>query len=639
MARNSIGMIGLCKRCACIGLAFLAFSCAKDEPKLIPTDVLFGYPTKTMPGISPDARRLSYVAPYNGILNIWVRTIGETDDRAITRDTDRGIAKYFWAYDNKHILYFQDAKGTDNWRLYGLDVESGDITDYTPFDSVRVGVVSYCKKIPHEIIIQMNKEDRSLADAYRLDVETGALAMAAKNPGNVIRWIPDNDLVVRGALASGPEGGADLLVRKDEHSPWATVCSWNSDDRMSSGALRFTRDGAGIYCFDARGFNTGRLVEIDIADGSAKVLAEDPKSEIVSAFFQVDTYEMQAVAFEREHIEWTILDNSLRDDFDAVAKLDRGDFKFLSTDASDSTWVLGFNKDDGPVSFYLYDRRTKHGTFLFDEVPDLRNYALARMESISFKARDGMEIPGYITYPAGNKRTNLPLVLLVRPDPWTRDYWGFNPEVQWFANRGYVCLQINFRGCRGYGKDFSNAGKKEWGGAMQDDLEDGIAWAVARGIADPKRMAIFGSSFGGYAALVALTSTPDLFRCGVDVSGPSDLLGWLDARTSGPGGTKSIVYDLVGDPGTDADMLRSRSPLFAVDRIRAPLLIMQGGRDQLTPNADAERIVAALKKNGVPYEYVYFPDEGRGISKPQNRMKFGETAERFLAKYLDGGRR
>lgn len=637
--RNSSGIISVLSRAACIATAFLALSCARDEPKLIPTGVLFGNPTKTMPSISPDAKRLSYVAPYNGVLNVWMKTIGETDDRAITRDADRGIGKYFWAPDNEHIMYMQDMRGIDNWRLYGVDVNTGEVTDYTPFDSISVGVVSYSRRFPHEIIIQMNKENRNLADAYRLDIETGALTLVAKNPGGVYRWIVDTDLAVRGALTSGPEAGVDLIVRKDGTSPWVTVCSWSAEDRASSGALRFNLDGTGIYCFDARGFNTGRLVEIRLADGSARVIAEDPESEIVSAFFHVETYEMQAVAFEREHIVWTVLDNSLREDFDAVGNLDRGDFKFMNTDASDSTWVLRFDKDDGPVSYYLYDRRTKQGTFLFDEIPDLRNYTLARMESISFKARDGLQIHGYITYPVGKRRTNLPLVLLVHSDPWGRDYWGFNPEAQWFANRGYLCLQVNYRGSRGYGKDFSNAGNKEWGGKIQDDLVDAAQWAVAQGVADPKRMAIFGSSFGGYATLVALTSTPDLFRCGVDLSGPSDLLGWLDARTSGYGGFKSFFYDRVGDPDTDADMLRSRSPLFAVDRIRAPLLIMQGGHDPFVPKADAERIVAALRANGVPCEYFFFPDEARGISKAQNRMKFGEAAEQFLAKYLGDRRR
>jgi hypothetical protein len=251
--KKYIGISGIFGKAACVAVALLALSCAKEAPKRIPIDVLFGNPAKTMPGISPDAKRLAYVAPYNGVLNIWVKTIGRTDDRAITRDADRGIGKYFWAYDNRHILYFQDLMGTDNWRLYGIDVDSGEISDFTPFDSVKVAVVAYLKKLPREFIIQMNKENREFADAYRLDIETGALSMAAKNPGNVLRWVADNDLVVRGAVASGSQGGSDLIVRRSESSPWTTICSWNAEDRMSSGALRFTRDGTGMYCFDARG--------------------------------------------------------------------------------------------------------------------------------------------------------------------------------------------------------------------------------------------------------------------------------------------------------------------------------------------------------------------------------------------------
>lgn len=623
----------------CAASAIGAISCSKNEPAIIPIEVLFGDPAKSMPAVSPDATRLSYVAPYGGVLNVWVRTIGATDDRAVTRDTDRGIVKYFWAYDNRHIMYVQDLEGNDNWRLYGVDVNTGDVRDYTPFDSVKVSVVAFSKKYPRSIILHMNKENRSLGEAYRLDIETGELAMAAKNPGNVVRWIADNDLVVRGAMTAGEDWGSDLLVRKDERSSWVTVCSWSAEDRISSAGLRFTGDGEGMYCLDARGFNTGRLVSIRFADGSTSVIAEDPKSEITSIFFQPDTYEMQAVAFARDRLQWTVLDSTLKKDFDAASKLDRGDFEFVSADASDSTWVIAFVKDDGPVSHYLYDRRTGRGTFLFDERSDLKNYTFARMEPISLTARDGLELHGYITYPPGGKRRGLPLVLLVHSDPWIRDYWEFNPEVQWLANRGYVCLQVNFRGSRGYGKDFAKAGNKEWGGKIQNDLVDAVQWAVSSGIADPKRLAIVGSSFGGYSALVALSSTPDLFACGIDISGPSDLLGWLKARTASYVGHKSFFYTRVGNPDTDADMLRAQSPLFAADRIRSPLLIVQGGHDRLVPNADVERIVAVLKGNGVPCEYMYFPDEGRGLSKPANRLAFGATAERFLERYLASGRR
>ncbi len=632
LARYLIGVL-------CAAAAIGAISCSKDEPKIIPIEVLFGDPAKSTPGVSPDATRLSYIAPYGGVLNVWVRTIGATDDRAVTRDTDRGIMKYFWAYDNRHIMYVQDLEGNDNWRLYGVDVNTGDVRDYTPFDSVKVSVVAYHRRRPRHIVIQMNKEDRALGDAYRLDIETGELALVAKNPGFVQRWIADQNLEVRAAMTAGPDWSSDLIVRKDERSPWVTVCSWNAEDRISSSGLHFTRDGEGMYCLDARGFNTGRLIELRFADGSTRVIAEDPKSEFHSAFFHVDTDEIQAVAFIRERLEWTILDQSLQRDFDALAELDRGDFEFLSTDASDSTWVLAYIKDDAPVSYYLYDRRTGRGTFLFDEISGLRDYTLARMEPISFKARDGLEIHGYITYPPGPARNNLPLVLLVHPDPWTRDYWGFKPEAQWLANRGYVCLQINYRGSRGYGKDFAKAGDKEWGGKIQNDLVDAAQWAVSIGIADAKRMAIFGTSFGGYSVLAALSSTPDLFACGVDISGPSDLLGWLKARTGAYGGFKSFYYTRVGNPETDADLLRAQSPLFAADRIRSPLMIVQGGHDRLVPNADVERIVAALKGNGVPCEYMYFPDEGRGLSKPANRLAFGATAERFLERYLASGRR
>jgi dipeptidyl aminopeptidase/acylaminoacyl peptidase len=621
----------------CFLIAAFAASCGRREPELIPTGVLLGNPAKTAPQISPDAKRLSYLAPYNGVLNVWVRTIGETDDRPVTRDHDRGIQNYFWAYDNTHIMYLQDIAGNDNWRLYGVDLPSGEVRDFTPFDSIWANIVSYNKRFPHELIISMNRDRRQASDAYRLDLESGKLTMVARNPGNVVRWLADASFIIRGAMTARPEGGYDLIVRKDERAPWRCVCSWNYEESASSGAVRFTGDGSGVFCLDARGSNTGKLVKVAVADSSVEVLAEDPNYEIVSLFLQVDTYEMQAVAFARAHIEWDVLDDALRPDFEAVAKLDHGDFEFQSTDASDSVWVMSFNKDDGPVSYYLYDRRTKHGTFLFNEIDGLEKYKLARMEPMSFAARDGLTIHGYIAYPPGEeKRRNLPLVLRVHGGPWMRVYWGYDPELQWLANRGYVCLEVNFRGSRGYGKGFANAGNREWGGKMQEDLIDAVNWAIARGFADPGRVAIFGSSYGGYATLEALATNPGLFRCGIDISGQSDLLGWLRSLPAGYGPYKSTIFKRVGNPETEAEFLKSRSPLFKADRIRDPLLVTQGGLDPYVPKADAERLVAALDANGVPCEYLFFPDEGHGIAKAQNRLKFWKAAERFLAKYLGG---
>lgn len=619
-----------------LGLAACALSCAKDEPPLIPREVLFGNPVRTAPTVSPDATKIAYVAPLRGVLNVWVKSRNADDDRPVTNDADRGIMKYFWALDGAHILYLQDAKGIDNWRLCGVDLRTGATKDFTPFDSIQAGVVAYNKRFPNELIVAMNRDDRELSDAYRLNLDTGELVLVAKNPGNVGKWIADGDFRVRAALALSPDGGYDLLARRDEKAPWMTLCSWDYEESASSGAIRFTGDGESIFCRDARDFNTGRLVKISLADSSVTVVTEDPRYEIVSLFMHVDTYEMQAVAFARSRIEWMILDDAIRADFEAVARLAEGDFEFTSTDAADSTWVLGFTRDNGPTSYYIYERKTKKGELLFTHMSALERYTLARMEPVTITARDGLELHGYITYPPGSKRRNLPLVLRVHGGPWTRDYWGYNPEAQWLANRGYVCLQVDFRGSWGYGKKFSNAGDRQWGAAMQDDLTDAVRWAIGEGIADPKKIAIMGASYGGYAALTGLATTPDLYACGIDVSGPSNLREWVASQSIRWGLAVSALYRRVGHPETNADLLKARSPLFKANLIKAPLLVVQGGKDRLVPRTDAESIVAALKKNGVSCEYLLFPDEGGAIGKAHNRLKFYETAECFLARYLGG---
>jgi len=617
-------------------LAACLIGCVRREPALIPQKVLFGNPMKAAPTLSPDGTRMAYLAPANDVMNVWVKTVGAPDDRVVTGDTARGIRNYFWAEDSRHILFLRDIGGNENWRLYGVDVQSGSITDFTPFDGVQVRILYHNRHFPSELLIEMNRDNRRLHDAYRLDLETGNLSLVAKNPGSVVGWIADPNLVVRGALNATSDGGFDLLVRGGEGDPWRTLLTWDAVNALPSAPLSFTRDGSALYCIDSRDANAGRLVKISLADGSVKVVAEDPQYDVTDVMFNPETYEAQTVAFTKERREWLVLDDSLRADFDAIVKLDRGDFFITSRDNADRTWLIGFTKDDSPVAFYAYDRASKRGSFLFETRSGLKGYQLARMEPISFASRDGLMLHGYLTCPPGRSARNLPLVLVVHDGPWYRDWWGFNPEVQWFANRGYACLQINYRGSTGYGKDFLNAGDKEWGGKMQNDLVDGVAWAVSQGIADPRRVAVCGAGYGGYAVLVGLSSTPSVFCCGVDLNGPSNLVSWLNAIPPYWYAYRSFLYTHVGDPEADAALLRSRSPLFRAGEIRGPLLIVQGANASAVPRAQSEQMVQALRERGIPVEYVLFPDEGANIVGLENRFTFCAALERLLAKSLGG---
>jgi dipeptidyl aminopeptidase/acylaminoacyl peptidase len=370
----------------------------------------------------------------------------------------------------------------------------------------------------------MNKENPQVHDVYHLDLTSGELTLVAKNPGNIIGWVTDAKFKVRGALAATPDGGSELLVRANEEATWETLVTWNADDMLSSAPLCFSLDGQFIYLEDARNSNASRLVKMNIASGDLTVIAEDSHYDVGSVLVHPDTYEIQAFAFNKDRLEWTVLDESIRVDFENIREIIPGDFAITSRDNADTTWVVSFTIDNGPVPFYAYDRQKQAVTFLFSNQPTLSNYTLAKMEPITFTSRDGLTIHGYLTLPSGKEKSNLPMVLNVHGGPWVRERWGYNPEAQWFANRGYACLQVNYRGSTGYGKDFLNAGNKEWGGKMHDDLVDAVHWAIKQGIADPEQVAIYGGSYGGYAALVGATFTPDLFCCAVDIVGPSNLV-------------------------------------------------------------------------------------------------------------------
>jgi dipeptidyl aminopeptidase/acylaminoacyl peptidase len=606
---------------------------------LIPREVLFGNPERMSPRLSPDGERLAYIAPRDGVLNVWVGPVGGKpgeDFEPVTDDRKRGIRVCFWAEDNRHIVYLQDEGGDENWRVHAVDASTKEDRDLTPFDGVRAQIVESSRHFPDTLLVALNRENPELHDVYRLTLSTGDLDLVAKNPGNAVGWLADAEFRVRAAMAATPDGGFDLLLRDDEEADWRRILSWGKEDALSTTPVGFTEDGARMYLLDSRGANASRLALLDLESGDTETLVEDSRYDVGRVVTDPETHEVQAAAVERARTEWVVLDDDIREDFETIGSLNRGDFAVTSRDRADENWLVAFTADEGGASFYSYDRANKSGEHLFDARPDLSGYDLARMEPVSFTSRDGLTIEGYLTLPPGTSDGPLPMVLNVHGGPWVRDGWGYDPEAQWFANRGYACLQVNYRGSTGYGKSFLNAGDKEWGGRMHDDLVDAVEWAVAEGLADQERVAIFGGSYGGYAALVGATFTPDLFRCAVDIVGPSSLITLINSIPPYWKPLLATFHERVGNPETEEDFLKSRSPLFSVDRVRIPMLIAQGANDPRVKQAESEQFVAAMKEKGIDYEYMLFEDEGHGFARPENRLEFYAAAERFLAKHLGG---
>ena len=605
-------------------------------PALIPRSILFGNPERASPLLSPDGGRLAHLAPLDGVLNVWVGTAGRDDAQPVTRDTDRGIRVYFWGRDSRHILYLQDKGGDENWRLFAVDVHGRTERELTPYPGVQVRIVDHHKHFPNDVVIAMNREDARRHDVYRLDLRTGNAERVAENPGNIVQWVTDNALKVRGAVASREDGGFDLRLRATEQDPWVTTLTWSAEDALTSGPVSFAQDGQSLILRDTRGANAARLVRLPLSAAHVTVLAEDPDYDVAEVMIHPDTYDVQLASFIRARREWTVLDPGIAEDVDAVRALKDGDFVIHDRTDADDRWLVGFTEDRAPASYYLYDRTARHGAFLFTTRPALERYTLAAMEPISFRSRDGLTVRGYLTSPPGQTRERLPLVLNVHGGPWHRDVWGYDPEAQWLANRGYACLQVNFRGSTGYGKRFLNAGDREWGGKMHHDLVDAVRWAIDQGIADPGRVAIYGGSYGGYAALVGATFTPDLFRCAVSIVGPSNLITFINTIPPYWSSYRAMLYQRVGNPETEPEFLESRSPLFHVERIKIPMLIAQGANDPRVKRAESEQVVEAMKAKGIDHEYLLFEDEGHGFAKPENRLRFYAAAERFLAKHLRG---
>jgi dipeptidyl aminopeptidase/acylaminoacyl peptidase len=599
--------------------------------------VLVGNPEKAAPQISPDGTRLSYLAPSDkGVLNVWVRTIGKTDDAQVTNDTHRGIRIQFWAEDGTHVMYLQDIGGDENWHVYSVDLENKVVRDLTPFQGIRAQGILTDKKFPNEILVGLNLRDRRAFDMYRVDLTTGAIAMDTQNPGDVVRWITDPNFQIRAAQANNQkDGSTSLRVRDAKDAPWREIISWPFGE--NGGVHDFTADGKALYVESSLGSDTTRLAVVDAATGKEiKVLAQNTKVDVGQVIINEDTKVVEAVDFDYLKKEWTVLDPSVKADFDAISKVHRGNLTPISRDRANKNWLVAYDNDEGPVAYYAYNRDSKRGELLFVNRPKLAQYTLARMEPVVIKARDGMELVGYLTLPVGIEAKNLPFVLNVHGGPWARDSWGYHPEAQWFANRGYATLQVNFRGSEGFGKSFLNAGNLEWGARMQDDLTDAVKWAIAKGIADPKRVCIYGGSYGGYATLAGLVFTPELYACGVDIVGPSNIKTLLASIPPYWAPLKKTFTLRVGDAENDEALNTKMSPLFHADKVKVPLIIAQGANDPRVNIKESDQMVEAMRGKGLKVDYIVYTDEGHGFARPDNRLDFYGRVDEFLAKQIGG---
>lgn len=617
---------------------------AGEPTPLIPRDVLFGNPDRANVQLSPDGQRISFVRSVNGVLNVWV---GPVEDPAaaepVTDDTYRGIRSYFWAYTNRHILYVQDKGGDENYHLYSVDLRNNKSLDLTPFEDVRAMVQEVSHRYPKEILVGINNRDEKYHDLHRVNILTGEMELVQQND-EFAGFVTGDDLKVYFALKVSSDGGSEIHRTTGKDS-WSLFTTIPQEDSLTTSPLGLDESRENLYMFESRGRNTAALTLMNIESGQSKVLAEDAKADMAGVLLHPTKNIIQAVQSTYIRRRWQILDKSIEKDFELLAKVADGDFFVTSRTQDDSQWIVAYLMDTGPVRYYLYDRGHKKAKFLFTNRAKLEGLKLAKMHPQVVKSRDGLNLVCYYTLPVwtdpdgdGRPDKPLPMVLFVHGGPWARDNWGFNSYHQWLSNRGYVVMSVNYRGSTGLGKNFTNAGDMEWAGKMHDDLLDAVDWATKNKIADKNKVAIMGGSYGGYATLVGLTFTPDVFACGVDIVGPSNLVTLLNSIPAYWAPMLDMMTARVGDHRTEAGkkFLEERSPLTRAHLIRKPLLIGQGANDPRVKQAESDQIVKAMNAKNIPVTYVLFSDEGHGFRRPENKLAFNGVTEAFLAKHLGG---
>ena len=625
------------KKLTIIGLLMLfalPIIAQQGEAPLIPMKDFFRNVEKRSYQISPDGDYLSFMQPVNSRMNVFIQKIGEDKTTEVTFATERDIAGYFWKGNNR-IIYIQDSKGDENFRLFGVDKDGKNQKDLTPFDKVRAGILDDLVDNPTEMLIQMNKENPQVFDVYRINVNTGDMKTVAQNPGNITGWQTDHDGKLRIAITT--DGVNSTLLYRDneeqEFSPFLTTTF-----KETFAPLFFTFDNKNLYVSSNIDRDKAAIVEYDIANKKeVKVLYQNPDYDVNGLSYSRKRKVIEFANYTGWKQEYHFFDNETENIYnDLSSKLPGKELAITGINKNEDKLLVRTYSDKSLGAYYFYDVNTKDLKKLTDVSPWLNENDLSDQKPITYKTRDGLTIHGYLTLPKGVDPKNLPVVVNPHGGPWARDSWGFNPEVQFLANRGYAVLQMNFRGSTGYGREFWEKSFKQWGRTMQDDISDGVKWLIAEGIADPKRVAIYGGSYGGYATLAGLTFSPELYACGVDYVGVSNLFTFQNSIPPYWEPFKEMLYEMVGHPVKDSVLLHDASPVFHVDNIKAPLLIAQGLHDPRVNKNESDQMVEALKKNGIDVPYMVKDNEGHGFRNEENRFDFYGAMEQFFFKYLGG---
>ena len=608
-----------------------------DGRPLVPRETFFSNPDIGWARLSPDGSTVAYLAPVDGVRNLWVAPVDDlTAARPVTRVTARPLSSLFqWAYTDRHLVFFEERDGDENWRASSVDVQDGTVVPLTPERGVRAGVQEVSHRFPREMLLSHNGRDRRMFDLYRTDVVTGRSELHFEN--DLFAWLlTDNSFRVRLAPRYRSDGGVDWFELRPSGA-WVPFLTVPIGDVDGTHLLDVGEDGRTLYLLDSRGRDKAALVSMDIATRRARVLVEDRDADIKRVLFHPVTRHPLAASAMLARERWRAVDGAFAPNLRAILAGAGGDIGFDSVSADGARALAYVEHDDRSPEYVLYEGGTRRVRPLLKVRRALDNVPLRPLEPVVFRSRDGLPIHCYLTLPAAGAR-GVPLVLTIHGGPYARDEWGFSGTHQWLANRGYAALAVNYRGSTGFGKAFVEAADREWGGKMHDDLVDAVGWAVGQGIADPKRVGFFGASYGGYSALVAATKTPDLFACIVDIFGIANLLTFMAAIPPYWQSWFSVWKNRLGDPTTDTGraFLTERSPLTHIDHAYRPILIAQGLEDVRVTRAESEQMVAALRQRNVPVTYITFRDEGHGFSRPENHMAFRAVTEAFLAKHLNG---